>query len=55
VLRKTRSRITGREGNRPECVINLRKFSESRRLRDRFRHAGRALAFTAQDRVQFAA
>jgi hypothetical protein len=51
VPRKTRSRITGREGNRAGCVINSRKFSESRRLWGGFGEAGGALAFAPQNRV----
>jgi hypothetical protein len=55
VPRKTRSRITGRERNRAECVINSRKLSESGGLGHRLGQAGGALAFAPQDRVQFSA
>ena len=52
VPRKTRSRITGRERNRAECVINSRKFSKSGGLRDRVLDAGGALAFAPQNSIQ---
>jgi hypothetical protein len=55
VPRKTRSRITGRERNRAGCVINSRKLSGSSGLWHRLGEAGGALAFAAQDRVQFSA
>jgi hypothetical protein len=45
VPRKTRSRITGREGNKGGCVINSRNFSKSRGLWDGLGQAGGALAF----------